>query len=92
MSEHCVEIRWKRTTNKFDYKSFDRTHTLIFPGGITANASSAPEYLGKAKYVNPEESEKIHKLAHTECFISNSVKTDIEIRAKKSVKDGIYFN
>ena len=55
MSEHHAEIRWKRTTPDFEYKTYDRTHQVKFGGGIQIDASSAPEFRGKAALVNPEE-------------------------------------
>lgn len=55
MSEHKATLHWKKTTADFSYKTFDRTHTVKFPGGTEIQATSAPEYLGKKEYVNPEE-------------------------------------
>ncbi|MFO1463897.1 MAG: OsmC family protein [bacterium] len=55
MSEHRAVLEWKRETPEFKYESYDRTHTLRFDGGVAMQASSAPEYLGKAELPNPEE-------------------------------------
>lgn len=55
MSEHRVSLAWKRTTQDFAYDTYDRTHTVMFNGGLTLEASAAPEYLGKEEYANPEE-------------------------------------
>lgn len=56
MSEHKALVTWKRSTPDFVYETYDRTHSIRFEGGIECKASSAPEFLGKKEYVNPEES------------------------------------
>ncbi len=55
MSEHKVSIYWQSQSEDFSYKAYDRTHTWKFEGGSEVKASSAPEFLGKIEYVNPEE-------------------------------------
>ena len=55
MSEHKAKITWKRETKDFAYDTYDRSHQVTYEGGITCQASSAKEYLGKAEFVNPEE-------------------------------------
>ncbi len=56
MSEHKVYISWKNEGEDFSYKTYDRTHLLKYGGGTLVQASAAPEYLGNAALVNPEES------------------------------------
>ncbi len=55
MSEHRSFLSWNRSTPDFVYETYDRTHALKFEGGQSVQASSAPEFLGKAQNVNPEE-------------------------------------
>lgn len=55
MSEHRAALAWKRETPDFKYESYDRTHELRFGGGASLQASSAPQYLGRAEFPNPEE-------------------------------------
>ncbi len=55
MSEFKVAVEWKRNGEDFNYDHFDRTHKITFNGGISIQASSAKEYLGKDQYPNPEE-------------------------------------
>ncbi|MGV3588024.1 MAG: OsmC family protein [Adhaeribacter sp.] len=55
MSEYKVNLLWSGDTTSFTYKTYSRTHTWTFGGGSTIEASAAPEYLGKAELVNPEE-------------------------------------
>jgi organic hydroperoxide reductase OsmC/OhrA len=55
MSEYKATVNWKRETPDFNYDTFDRTHRIDFAGGIHCQASSAPEFQGKANLVNPEE-------------------------------------
>jgi organic hydroperoxide reductase OsmC/OhrA len=49
------QIEWLRGDIAFTPKTYDRTHRIRFGGGITVDASSAPEFMGKAELVNPEE-------------------------------------
>ncbi len=39
---------------------------------------------GGDKRPTPEESEKLHHLAHDYCFIANSVKTEVVVKAQNS--------
>jgi len=55
MSEHVAKIRWHRSTQDFRYETYDRSHTVTFGGGSTLQASSAPEFKGRAELANPEE-------------------------------------
>jgi organic hydroperoxide reductase OsmC/OhrA len=55
MSEHIAHIAWERTTSDFQYDTYDRTHTVLFEGGTSIKASSAPEFKGEREKVNPEE-------------------------------------
>jgi organic hydroperoxide reductase OsmC/OhrA len=55
MSEHKVYLSWKNEGEDFSYKTYDRSHLWKFEGGILIKASAAPDYLGKAELVNPEE-------------------------------------
>jgi len=55
MSEHHAQIRWRRQTESFAYDDYDRTHDWEFGGGLRIQASSAPEYRGRAELPNPEE-------------------------------------
>lgn len=55
MSEHRAKVAWKKTTPDFAYETYDRTHTISFPGGSLLSASAAPEFMGKKELANPEE-------------------------------------
>ena len=55
MSEFKVKLEWNPDSEDFSYKNYTRTHQWIFGGGSEITASAAPEYLGKAEFVNPEE-------------------------------------
>ena len=55
MSEHKVYLSWKNEGEDFSYKTYDRSHLWKFEGGTLIKASAAPDYLGKAELVNPEE-------------------------------------
>lgn len=53
--QYTTSTTWKRNATPFDAKSYDRTHSVSFGGGSSIEASSAPEFVGKAELPNPEE-------------------------------------
>jgi organic hydroperoxide reductase OsmC/OhrA len=53
--QYIANINWKRNTPGFEVKSYDRTHKISLGGGMSFDASSAPEFLGRAELPNPEE-------------------------------------
>lgn len=55
MSKFKVSLTWKADSEDFSYQKYSRTHQWTFGGGSSVKASAAPEYLGKAEFVNPEE-------------------------------------
>jgi organic hydroperoxide reductase OsmC/OhrA len=55
MSEHKVNLSWKRGDAPFEYQKYPRNHTWKFDGGHEMTASAAPAYLGDPKQVDPEE-------------------------------------
>lgn len=42
MSEHKATIEWRRQGADFDYRTYSRTHTLEFEGGIRVPAGASP--------------------------------------------------
>ena len=55
MSEHKVNLTWKRGDVPFEYQKYPRNHNWKFEGGHEMTASAAPAYLGDPKQVDPEE-------------------------------------
>lgn len=56
MSEHKTNLSWKRGESGFGYKEYPRNHGWSFPrSGQSLRASAAPDYLGDADCVDPEE-------------------------------------
>lgn len=55
MSEFKVQVQWQRGTPAFEPKTYDRTHRITVTGGFSYEASSAPEFQGRAELPNPEE-------------------------------------
>lgn len=55
MSEHLATIRWKRETESFAYKDYNRTHVWRFDNGAEVKAAAAPAYLGDPSCMDPEE-------------------------------------
>jgi organic hydroperoxide reductase OsmC/OhrA len=55
MSEHEARVAWQRGDVEYTPETYDRTHRWTFGGGVEVEASSAPEYRGRAELPNPEE-------------------------------------
>lgn len=55
MSEHKVNLSWKNESVDFSYKTYGRTHSWKFEGGVVVQASAAAEYFGNKELVNPED-------------------------------------
>ena len=58
MSEHQATIEWQRSTADFDYKTYNRSHSLAFDGTrvpATAAAASIPPTAAGAPGVDPEQ-------------------------------------
>lgn len=55
MSKHEIVLNWKRTTEDFNYKTYDRTHVVHFSGGSELKVTAAPAYMGDPAITNPEE-------------------------------------
>jgi organic hydroperoxide reductase OsmC/OhrA len=56
MAPFLASLEWQRLTPGFGYKEYDRTHRITYGSGTSFQASSAPDFLGRADLVNPEES------------------------------------
>jgi organic hydroperoxide reductase OsmC/OhrA len=54
MSEHRVELNWKRETESFAYKDYLRNHSWTFENGEVVRASAAVDFMGDASCVDPE--------------------------------------
>ena len=58
MSEHRATVDWRRETPDFDYKTYNRSHTLGFPDGLHVPATAAPGNIPAAaigRGVDPEQ-------------------------------------
>ncbi len=55
MEAHKAIIDWKRGDKEFTYQTYSRDHDWTFEGGISVRASAAPDFLGNADLVDPEE-------------------------------------
>lgn len=55
MSEHHINLEWKRETKDFDYETYNRNHAVTFGGNQRLKTSSAPDFKGDANLTNPEE-------------------------------------
>lgn len=55
MSEYNIHLKWRRETEDFDYKTYDRTHTVYFYGGPKIEVSSAPDLYRNPQFHTPEE-------------------------------------
>lgn len=54
-SEHKVKLHWKKETQSFDYKDYNREHDFIFSEKAIVRASSAPQFLGDPDCADPEQ-------------------------------------
>ena len=55
MSEHRTKLNWNRATPDFDYKTYNRSHTVTFKNGQPLEMSASVAYKGDASMVDPEE-------------------------------------
>ena len=56
MSEfYNVRLAWERETKDYDYKTYNRKHTVFFYGGPKLEVSSSPDFLRNPQYQSPEE-------------------------------------
>jgi organic hydroperoxide reductase OsmC/OhrA len=55
MSEHILNIYWKRTTEDFELSKYNREHVWHLESGETIHVSSAPDYFGNASLLDPEQ-------------------------------------
>ncbi len=55
MSTHQAGVRWARTTPDFLYDTYDRGHVVHYESGGELPASSAADFKGDPRKLNPEE-------------------------------------
>ena len=86
MSEYKATVEWKRATPGFEYRTYNRSHTLAFEGGISVPASAAPWNMPAVTFSGtpptPEQFAQLHEMTHQRCFIANSVKTEIVLEPR----------
>ena len=73
-----VRLVWKRETEDFDYKNYNRQHTVFFYGGPKLEISSAPEFLRNPQFQSPEE---LLVAAVSSCFLL----TFLSLASKKNL-------
>ncbi len=55
MSAHKASIQWKRITEDFNIKTYNRDHEVRFENGVTISSSAAVAFNGNPELNNPEE-------------------------------------
>lgn len=55
MSEYVAKLSWSLGEGQLEYGKYSTNHRMTFAGGLSATMTSAPDYGGDARYVNPEE-------------------------------------
>ena len=55
MHEHRATVLWERGEHGFAYEEYSRDHRWTFEGGVEVPGSAAPDFLGSAERVDPEE-------------------------------------
>lgn len=53
--EYSSTVIWKRHSETFSPKTYNRTYNAHFPGGFSFEGSAPPEFLGNPQLPNPEE-------------------------------------
>ncbi|KTC86568.1 OsmC family protein [Legionella brunensis] len=76
MSEYNIHLAWKRETEDFDYKTYNRAHTVFFYGGPKIEVSSSPDFIRDPQFHTPEE---LLAAAVSSCYLL----TFLAITAKK---------
>ena len=78
MSEHHVEVDWRRGDREFSYETYSRDHVWRFRNGVEVEATSAPEVLGSGTRVDPE-------LAFVAALSSCHMLTFLAIAARRGI-------
>ena len=55
MSEHTVKLEWQRTSADFRYEAYSRNHTVSYGPDGKICASSAAEFFGDPRCIDPEQ-------------------------------------
>jgi organic hydroperoxide reductase OsmC/OhrA len=55
MSEYVAKLSWSLGEGELAFGKYSTNHRMTFFGGLSATMTSAPEYGGDTRYVNPEE-------------------------------------
>jgi organic hydroperoxide reductase OsmC/OhrA len=55
MSEYVAKLSWSLGEGELAHGKYHTNHRMTFSGGLSAIMTSAPEYGGDTRYVNPEE-------------------------------------
>ncbi len=55
MSEYVAELSWSLDDGELLHGKYSTNHSMRFAGGLVTTMTSAPDYGGDARYVNPEE-------------------------------------
>ena len=55
MSAHKASIQWKRDTEDFNIKTYNRDHEVHFENGVVIPASAAVDFNGNSQLNNPED-------------------------------------
>jgi organic hydroperoxide reductase OsmC/OhrA len=55
MSEHKIELEWKREASLSDDSTYNRNHTISYSNTVQVAVSSAPEYKGDPNCADPEK-------------------------------------
>ena len=78
MSEYNIRLSWKRDSDNFDYKTYNRKHTVFFYGGPKIEVNSGPDFLRNPQFHCPEE---LLAASISSCFLL----TFLSISAKRGI-------
>lgn len=55
MTEYVAKLSWSLGEGELAHGKYNTNHRMTFSGGLSATMTSAPDYGGDPRYVNPEE-------------------------------------
>lgn len=85
MTEYTADMVWERGTQDFLKGRYSRHHLMRFDGGAEVAGSSSPHSVplrpeaifSGERLPTHEQLDRLYHVAHEECFITNSVRTEL---------------
>ena len=82
MSEFVAELSWSLGSSEFAPGKYSPNHKMAFSGGLAATMTSAPDFGGDPRFVNPEEAVAAAlSSCHMMTFVALAAKMNWKVRA-----------